>query len=317
MPKDPSEKEPQSGPEKIVSGFLGKILELTRNPYLASIAILVASLTFSRSILDYATNAVVETSLARESFDRVFVEEGGVRIQEAEVSSQEVNEGRLRPLGRTDSNPDLRDFVLGLKKSSYGERKLLVTEYLKTSGLSVDTEEFLGAYEQYSLGLQDRTGTFFAQIYYYQNILGIFLLLVCKGALVRLLGIRGLILFLPFIYLIFTAVLFFPVEVLLIQGFKILAGSVDYSLNNTAKELLYVPLDLEANLRFKPIIEGPIFKIGSACAALTKLALDSSGILLLGFGSTEILLVLVILVVCFWAWRANRLSGNFSRLTQA
>jgi ATP/ADP translocase len=275
------------------TGFMRKILELARNPYLASIAILVASVTFSRSILNYATNEVVETSLASTAFEVNFAD------------------------GVGDQTPEFKQFVLSLKTTSYAERKTRVDEYLKATTTSMQSEEFLESYEVYTLGLQDQTGTFFAQIYYYQNILGVFLLLVCKGTLVRVMGMRGLILLLPLIYLLFTSFLFFPIEVLFVQGFKILAGSVDYSLNNTAKELLYVPLDLEANLRFKPMIEGPIFKIGSACAALTKLAIDHTGALILGFGSYEILLVFVLAVVCFWIYRANVLASDFLRLTHS
>ena len=93
---------------------------------------------------------------------------------------------------------------------------------------------------------------------------------------------------------------------------KILTLSLDYSLHNTAKEILYVPLGKTVNMGYKPIIEGPFYKLGAASSAAYKIILD--GVLHLASCAhfvSHLFLATATVVAIYWAQTAKTISRRF------
>jgi len=269
----------------------GRMSDLFSNRYLLSVAILIFSLTFCRSVFDYTTNAMVERELTREVLSEVYWSDfsGGDFEQDLEF----VNA------------------VLSIKHGAEEQRLNRLHETLSDlpqSWAENPMEEFV----RYQDHLQQKTGIFFGEVYLYQNVLGVILLLILKGGLIKALGLPVLLLVLPVLYLFSSLALFFQIELDTVQFLKILTGGVDYSWNNTGKELLYVPLDFEANLRFKPVIEGPVFRMGGALAAFSKMGLDA--LIQIASRASATLVGLSLVLIFFWMRCAHRVGERCEKL---
>ncbi|MBT3784528.1 hypothetical protein HOF92_06095 [bacterium] len=269
----------------------GKLGDLFSNRYLLTIAILVFSLTFCRSVFDYTTNAKIERELTREVIIAEYFKEDQMGISE-----------------RGDT---LVNVVLSIKHAGGEGRQKMLDKSLSLLPPSW-SENPMAEFTRFQDRLQQRTGIFFGEVYLYQNILGLVLLLILKGGLIQALGLPILLLVVPVLYFFSSLALFFPIHLDTVQFLKILTGGFDYSWNNTGKELLFVPLDFEANLRFKPVIEGPVFRMGGALAAFSKMGLDS--LIQISSKASGALIALSLVLILFWMKSAHRVAKRCQEL---
>lgn len=281
-----------SGPvESDNSSSKGVMKDLFRNPYLLGVTVLILSLTFCRSVFDYTTNGMVERELSRK-----------------------VLQGQFNPEidhAKSENIDSLLEIVLKVKREGVQSRNKFLNDALGDLPKPWKSNPMEG-FKGFQDSLQQKTAIFFGEVYFYQNCLGVLLLIILKGGLIRFLGLPLVLMVLPILYLISSFTLIFNTDINLVQFLKVLTGAVDYSWNNTGKELLYIPLDFEANLRFKPMIEGPIFRLGGAIAAFSKMGLDQ---IFQAAKASNCLLLISILLILAWMKSARFIGRRCEELT--
>lgn len=237
-------------------GFINSLIEIFSNSYVRNIAIIVICLTFSRGVFDLQSDYVIERQISKKVFNKHF------------LVTTNSDDGQF---GFTEDN---FDFVHNYKRMSEVDREASLKALLSLRKSSSAFNQFKEQYQNYIIDMKNEIILFNSDIWSYQNVISLGLLLICKLRFIQVFGLLGLLLLLPLTYL--TVFLFFATHINLeiIFILKVTALSLDYSLNNAAKEILYVPLDERANTCLKPVIEGPLFKIGATSASGVRIFLD-------------------------------------------
>ena len=262
--------------------FWGDIRELLRRPYVRRIGTMVFLLAvFNTGVLDFSSNRAIDVGVSREQYNRVFT------YLPAENFSD----------------------VHAIKRQSSKER---TAEFQRLAEVSGQTQQRLKAdYELYQDGCEKRVRSVFSDVYFFQGLVGIILVMVVARFLFRWVGVRYAAVALPIIAATAAIAFSFSLDIFVVEVIAVVVGSMNYSLNNATKELLYTATDEETKFKFKPMIEGPFMRFGDASASLLALALASLAAL---FGLPEkagqyALLAVVLALVVVWA-RAAYLAGH-------
>ena len=151
-------------------------------------------------------------------------------------------------------------------------------------------------------------GSFYSDFFAVVNVAGLLLQLFVVSRIVKYLGIRIAILFLPIIALgSYGLIAFLPV-LGIVRWAKTAENSTDYSLQNTVRQTLFLPLTRDQKYKAKQAIDAFFWRAGDVLSALlvwvgtTWLALDASG-----FAKFNILLVLV------WLGLSVAIGREYSR----
>ena len=156
---------------------------------------------------------------------------------------------------------------------------------------------------------------FYGDFFFTVNLLTLLLQVFLVARVIRRIGIRWAVLVLPMITLAgYGLVAFFPAFTL-IRVFKVIENSTDYSLMNTARHALYLPLSAAQKYEGKTTIEaffwrfGDLLQAGAIYVGLKWLDFDIRHFALLN--------VALSLAWCFVAWRLGRLyRGKASVVSQ-
>ncbi len=173
-------------------------------------------------------------------------------------------------------------------------------------------EQLSATYKRYVDALESRTRQVFSDVYAYQGILGVFLLMVVARLLFKFWGLRWVVLILPLFYALAAVALMFPLEVIAVQVLLIVGGGLNYSLNNATKELLYTPTSEAVRFQFKPLIEGPVMRLGDVTASVLQLLITGTLAVWLALGDFQqgtLLLALGLGFVAVWLiaiWQTGR-----------
>ncbi|MEN8251344.1 MAG: Npt1/Npt2 family nucleotide transporter, partial [Bacteroidota bacterium] len=108
--------------------------------------------------------------------------------------------------------------------------------------------------------------------------------------------------FLPVIALLSYSIMALVPILLVVKIMKIAENSVDYSINNTARHVLWLPADSATKFHGKPAIDTLYVRIGDGLAALTVLI----GVQVLALSTVQFFVVNIILVF-IWIFFARRL----------
>lgn len=149
-------------------------------------------------------------------------------------------------------------------------------------------------------------GEFYAHFFGWVNLLGLLLQTLVVSRLFRYIGVRGSLFILPCIALTgYSLILLYPV-LSVVRWLKILENSTDYSVQNTARQALFLPTSREAKYKAKAAIDTFFVRTGDVLTAGivfvgTKLALSISG-----FAAISVFLTLVWLAVTFAIYREHK-----------
>jgi AAA family ATP:ADP antiporter len=86
----------------------------------------------------------------------------------------------------------------------------------------------------------------------------------------------------------------------MVRIMKVAENSTDYSINNTARQVLWLPTTAEMKYKAKPVVDSLFVRLGDGLAALTVLL----GVQFLNFSTQQFFYVTVGLVI---AWIASAL----------
>lgn len=154
---------------------------------------------------------------------------------------------------------------------------------------------------------RDGTTAFYGNFFAWVNAVALILQAFVASRLLKYGGFGVILLLLPVVALTSYATMAVLPILAVVKGMKIAENATDYSINNTARHVLWLPVASEVKLKGKPTIDALFARVGDGMAALTVLI----GVNLLNmdtpvFFAFNVFLVLVWLGVGFGIVRQHR-----------
>ncbi len=250
-PSTSAPKSTASTPSTAPSGPWDDIKTLLQRPYMRGIAFMVFALALASTVVNLQVYKQIDDALAHQSYQQVF----------APWDPQQTHFETVRALK-------------GKKEAQIQQALTVMQQQSPAPAPEISTLQT--QYTRYQSDLEGETRKLFANVYFWQGILGIVLLGVVARVLFQYVGLSWSTILLPSFFVVVLILLFFPLEALMLQGILIGAGALNYSLNNATKELLYTPTTPQARYQHKPLIEGPIMRLGDVSASIFKIGVAGS-----------------------------------------
>ena len=182
----------------------------------------------------------------------------------------------------------------------FGLVQEVLEEDLATGGTVAGTPEF-------SRLLKDATTAFYGDLYFWINLIGLFLQAFIVSRLVELGGFRLLVMTTPLISLAAYVSMAIAPVLGIIKAMKIAENSSNYSIQNTARHMLWLPTTKAMLYQAKPAVDTFFVRVGDGLAAATVLVgtrlLDLT---LLQFVYVNIALVVVWIGLSVYIGREHR-----------
>jgi ATP:ADP antiporter, AAA family len=166
-----------------------------------------------------------------------------------------------------------------------------------------------GAIEAFT---KNGVATFYGNFYTWVNAVALVLQALVASRLLKYGGFGVILLMLPVISLLSYATMALVPVLIVIKMMKVAENSTDYSINNTARNVLWLPTTTEMKFKCKPAIDTIFVRVGDGFAAAT-----------VWFGSNVVLFsnqayfTLNVALVVVWLAAAIALVGEHRKLTQA
>ena len=183
---------------------------------------------------------------------------------------------------------------------------VVLANFTKTTGEFILGKVVTQHASSHGMNSQTYIGEFYADFYFWVNLTGAALQMFAVSRIMKYMGIGAALFFLPLIALgSYTALAFAPL-LSLIRVVKIAENSTEYSIQNTARQALFLRTSREAKYKAKLAIDSFFARAGDALSALlvftgTRIALD-----IRGFAVVNAALVLVWLFVAIAILRLRR-----------
>ena len=148
-------------------------------------------------------------------------------------------------------------------------------------------------------------GDFYSKYFTYVNVLGLLLQLFVVSRVVKYLGVKWAVMILPCISLgAYNVLIFIPTLTFVLMA-KVAENSTDYSLNNTVRNMLFLPCTYEEKFSAKQAIDSFFVRMGDVLsAALVFFGTNIMQLEARTFAAVNAALVLVWLVI---AWHVGRI----------
>ncbi len=125
--------------------------------------------------------------------------------------------------------------------------------------------------EAYATALKDATTAFYGGLYFWVNLVGLLLQAFVVSRLVTLGGLSLLLLATPVISLAAYATMALAPVLSVLKVMKVAENAANYSVNNTARHMLWLPTSKTMLYQAKPTVDTLFVRIGDGLAALTVL----------------------------------------------
>ncbi|MGV3522812.1 MAG: hypothetical protein ACO1RX_01230 [Candidatus Sericytochromatia bacterium] len=288
---------PARGRKLRTGGHFGRdFAALAQHRYVRALAVMVFALAFMNTVVEFRSQKVIDRQLARQSYLVHFAP-----LNRQLCAAENCDQGL---------HPEAFALVQGLRLEALAEREGKVQTWLAAHPeLPYRAQELMSLYRRYQSDFESQTRAYFSRINFWINFCGVLLLLGAVRFLLRYLGVQLILSALPLLFLAVGVLLFREIELALMGLVLIATGTLNYSLDKTGRELLYTQADHEARFRFKPLIDGPVMRLGDVSVALLsilwldvlKLSEQRADLLSLGAG-------LLVTLAWLWAvWQVGRL----------
>ncbi len=158
---------------------------------------------------------------------------------------------------------------------------------------------------------RDGTTLFYGNFYFWVNLCALALQGFAASRLLKYGGFGAILLLLPVISLIsYTAMWIVPV-LAVVKFMKIAENATNYSINNTARHVLWLPVPAGTTYRGKPTIDTLVTRVGDGLAAVTALV----GVQVLDL-ATDSYFVFNSALVLVWLWLAIDVIRRHRRLAE-
>jgi len=196
---------------------------------------------------------------------------------------------------------------------------MLVYNLVNTNGEYILGKTVLSQYAQShgaaALGGIDQKkviGEFYGNYFTVVNVMAALIQAFLVSRIIKFFGIRGGLLVLPLVALIgYGAMAFVPI-LAIIRAAKIAENSIDYSLQGTAKNALYLPTSREAKYKAKQANDTFFVRFGDVISA----GIVFAGTVWLGFAPKQFAFVNIVLIGV-WLALAVALGRRFHRLAHS
>ena len=160
---------------------------------------------------------------------------------------------------------------------------------------------------------RDGTTAFYGNFYFWVNIVALLLQAFVASRLLKYGGFGVILLTMPVVALVsYTAMAFIPI-LAIVKAMKIAENSTDYSINNTARNVLWLPVSAELKYKGKPTIDSLFVRVGDGIAALTVLiGVQFLALSTQSFFVLNVVLVFIWIVVAFVVIREHRRLSELS-----
>ena len=193
---------------------------------------------------------------------------------------------------------------------------MLIYNFVNTTGEYILGKVVVGSYiathgEGALAGLDAKKviGEFYGNFQTVVNVISALIQAFLVSRILKWFGVRAALLVLPAVALIgYTAMAFVPI-LAFIRGAKLAENSLDYSLQNTTKNALYLPTSREAKYKAKQANDTFFVRMGDVMSA----GLVFAGTTWLGFAPREFALTNVALIV-LWILIAVAIGRMFKRM---
>ncbi|MCP3871039.1 MAG: hypothetical protein GY703_23665 [Gammaproteobacteria bacterium] len=147
---------------------------------------------------------------------------------------------------------------------------------------------------------RDGTTAFYGDFFFWVNIVALILQAFVASRLLKYGGFATIALMLPVIALLsYTAMALLPI-LAVVKMMKIAENATDYSINNTARHVLWLPVNSEMKFRGKPAIDTLYVRLGDGLAAITVLI----GVQVVAMSTQAFFVFNVSLVLCWLGFTA-------------
>jgi AAA family ATP:ADP antiporter len=158
--------------------------------------------------------------------------------------------------------------------------------------------------------IRAETAAFYGNFYFWVNVCALVLQALVASRLLAYGGFGAMFLLLPAIALVsYSSMAILPV-LWMVRVMKVAENSVDYSIYNTARQVLWVPTTAEMKYKAKPVVDSLFVRLGDGLAALTVLL----GVQFFALSTRTFFLVNVALVL-LWIAAAGVIVREHDRLT--
>jgi AAA family ATP:ADP antiporter len=151
--------------------------------------------------------------------------------------------------------------------------------------------------------IEKHIGHFYSNYFTYVNILGLLLQLFVVSRVVKYLGVPVGVLILPIISLTAYGIISFIPLLYAVLGAKVAENSTDYSINNTIRNMLFLPCTHEQKYSAKQAIDSFFVRMGDVLSAAIVFIGTAFSLHPRGFALVNLILVAAWLAM---AWRIGR-----------
>lgn len=181
---------------------------------------------------------------------------------------------------------------------------IMVFTWVVTSGdnilFSIVQESFatefsglLGDPDAYAAAMKEATTAFYGDLYFWINLMTLLLQAFVVSRILSFGGMKALLYATPFISLAAYASMVFMPILGLIKILKVAENSSNYSIHNTARQMLWLPTTKQMLYQAKPTIDTLFVRLGDGLAALTILV----GTRVFSLGNTGFVIINIALVI--------------------
>ena len=139
------------------------------------------------------------------------------------------------------------------------------------------------------------------------NLVGLLLQLFVTARVIRWIGIRGALFVLPIIALVNYSIIALVPLLAVVRFGKILENSVDYSIQNTLRQALFLPTTREAKYKAKAAIDTFFHRTGDVVSAGIVGIGQVAGLTVPAFAAFNVLLTII------WLWVARQIAREHRR----
>jgi ATP:ADP antiporter, AAA family len=149
-------------------------------------------------------------------------------------------------------------------------------------------------------GVPEYIGRFYSDFFLIVNVVGLLLQLFVVSRILKYFGAKVAVLVLPFIALTGYTILAFAPLLALVRAVKIAENATDYSIQNTVRNVLFLPTSRDEKYKAKQAIDSFFWRAGDVMsAALVFVGVTMFGLATTGFARVNLVLAGVWVILAF------------------
>jgi AAA family ATP:ADP antiporter len=160
--------------------------------------------------------------------------------------------------------------------------------------------------------VRDGTTAFYGSFFFWVNLVALFLQSIIASRMLKYGGFASVFLLLPVIALLSYSVIALLPILWVVKLMKIAENATDYSINNMARHVLWLPVPSDVTYKAKPTVDTLFARLGDGLAALTVMfGVQALTLSVESFAAINIVLIGAWILIALWTVRAHReLTGE-------